>query len=173
MGTGLAFAEILRRNPSGRNEGVDLTEAMLARARTKAARSSARHWRLRQGDAYALDFADATFDVLFNAYLFDLLPTGDFEQVLAEFLRVLKPGGRLALVNLALTTHWRYGLWERLFRWKPAWVGGCRGVELCTSVCRAGLLIAETERITHLGIESELILARCPGRRPDSPIPMT
>src|SRR5262249_5393687 len=43
VGTGLAFAEILRRNPSGRNEGVDLTEAMLARARTKAARSSARH----------------------------------------------------------------------------------------------------------------------------------
>ena len=29
VGTGLAFAELLRRNPNGRNEGIDLTEVML------------------------------------------------------------------------------------------------------------------------------------------------
>jgi len=33
VGTGIAFRELLRRNPSGRNVGVDLTEAMLRRAR--------------------------------------------------------------------------------------------------------------------------------------------
>src|SRR5689334_17185450 len=36
VGTGLAFAEILRANPSGRNEGIDLTAGMLRRAEARA-----------------------------------------------------------------------------------------------------------------------------------------
>ena len=42
-----------RRNPNVRNEGIDLTEAMLAQAREKAEHSSANNWRLRVGDAYS------------------------------------------------------------------------------------------------------------------------
>jgi ubiquinone/menaquinone biosynthesis C-methylase UbiE len=37
VGTGLAFERILKANPSGRNEGIDLTEAMLNRAEKRAA----------------------------------------------------------------------------------------------------------------------------------------
>ena len=36
VGTGLGFADILSRNPTGRNDGIDLTPQMLARARAKA-----------------------------------------------------------------------------------------------------------------------------------------
>src|SRR3954463_15447577 len=57
VGTGGAFREILRRNPSGRNVGIDLTDAMLRRARAKAERSGAR-FELMQADASALPFAD-------------------------------------------------------------------------------------------------------------------
>ena len=42
-----------------------------------------------------------SFDLLINNYMFDLLPEPDFEPVLAEFGRVLKPGGRLVLANMA------------------------------------------------------------------------
>jgi SAM-dependent methyltransferase len=58
VGTGLAFERILEVNPSGRNEGVDLTDAMLARAERRAAGTGHTNFRLRVGDAYALDFAE-------------------------------------------------------------------------------------------------------------------
>lgn len=93
VGTGLAFERVLAANPHGRNEGVDLTEAMLIRAERKAAKSGSKNYRLRVGDAYALDFADNSFDVLINNYMFDLLPQQDFPAVLGEFRRVLRRAG--------------------------------------------------------------------------------
>jgi len=104
VGTGLAFEKILSVNPSGTNEGIDLTEAMLTRAEKKAARSGSSNYRLKIGDAYDLDFPNARFDVLINNYMFDLLPEQDFLMVLKEFKRVLRPGGRLAMVINAGTT---------------------------------------------------------------------
>ena len=159
VGTGLAFAELLRRNPNGTTEGVDLTEAMLARARRRAERSPARRWRLRVGDAYSLDFADDTFDLLLNCYMFDLLPEEDFPRVLGEFRRVLRTGGALVLVNMTRARHWRYRLWEALYRRRPAWVGGCRGVELVGPVERAGFTVEAAELISQFGFPSEVILA--------------
>jgi ubiquinone/menaquinone biosynthesis C-methylase UbiE len=93
LGTGLAFERILQANPSGRNEGIDLTEAMLIRAERKAAKSGSTNYRLRVGDAYDLDFPDDSFDVLINNYMFDLLPQRDFLTVLEGFRRVPCPGG--------------------------------------------------------------------------------
>ena len=87
VGTGLAFERILKLNPSGRTEGVDLTEAMLEKARQKAAKTGIVGYRLRLGDAYELDFADDSFDVLINNYMFDLIPQQDFAAVLQEFDR--------------------------------------------------------------------------------------
>ncbi|MFQ5982504.1 MAG: class I SAM-dependent methyltransferase, partial [Woeseiaceae bacterium] len=83
VGTGLAFERILCTNLSGRNEGIDLTEAMLMRAEKRAARSGSANYRLRVGDAYDLDFPDDEFDVLVSHYLFNLLPQKDFGRVLA------------------------------------------------------------------------------------------
>ena len=97
VGTGLAFERILEANPSGRNEGVDLTDAMLARAQRRVSGAGHTNYRLRVGDAYALDFADDSFDVLINNYMFDLLPESDFPRVLRGFHRVLRPGGRLLM----------------------------------------------------------------------------
>jgi ubiquinone/menaquinone biosynthesis C-methylase UbiE len=159
VGTGLAFADILGRNPNGRNEGVDLTAAMLARARRKAERAGAGNWRLRVGDAYGLDFADAAFDVLLNCYMFDLLPEDGFAPVLAEFRRVLRPGGRLVLVNLAPGDGALSRLWSRVHAVNPAWVGGCRGVRLDGVVRDAGFAIETSERVSQLGVPSEAILA--------------
>ena len=85
VGTGLAFERILEENPSGRNEGIDLTKAMLNRADRKAARSGSNNYRLSIGDAYDLHFPDDSFDVLFNNYMFDLMPQQDFLTVLEEF----------------------------------------------------------------------------------------
>jgi len=157
VGTGLAFVEILKSNPTGRNEGVDLTAAMLARAEKKARRTAAVNYRLRIGDAYALDFPDDSFDVLVNNYLFDLLPEDDFLAVLGEFGRVLRPGGRLAMVNMTEGRRWYHRAWEHLYHVNPALLGGCRPVTVLRSLERCGFRDIKTEYVSQCTFPSEVV----------------
>ena len=158
VGTGLAFERILAANPSGRNEGIDLTEAMLIRAASRAAKSGSRNYRLEVGDAYDLDFADNSFDVVVNNYMFDLLPQQDFPKVLEEFKRVLRPGGRLAIVNMAKGERWYNGIWERIYRINPALLGGCRGVSLLSQIEACGFKQTRREYISELTFPSEIVI---------------
>ncbi len=157
VGTGLAFERILQSNPSGRNEGIDLTEAMLVRAEKRAAKSGSSNYRLRVGDAYDLDFPDKSFDVLINNYMFDLLPQQDFQIVLAEFNRVLRPGGRLAMVNMTTGQRWYNGIWERIYRINPALLGGCRSVSLLPQIDLCGFTQTRREHVSQLTFPSEII----------------
>ncbi len=157
VGTGLAFERILAANPSGRNEGIDLTEAMLVRAQIKAAKSGTSNYRLRVGDAYDLDFPDDSFDVVINNYMFDLLPQQDFPAVLAEFGRVLRPGGRLALVNMTKGERWYNGIWERIYRLNPALLGGCRSVSLLPQLEACGFGQTRREYLSQLTFPSEIV----------------
>ncbi len=157
VGTGLAFERILRANPSGRNEGIDLTDAMLERARRRAAATGTAHYRLRLGDARALDFGEAEFDVLINNYMFDLLPEADFATVLREFRRVLRAGGRLVVVNMTRGRRWYHGVWERLYRINPAWLGGCRGVEVAPAMAASGFARIRREALSQMTFPSEIV----------------
>jgi len=157
VGTGLAFAEILKQNPSGRNEGIDLTQEMLDKAIHKAAASGRNNYRLKLGDAYQLEFADAAFDVLVNNYMFDLLPQEDFAPVLAEFKRVLRPGGRLVLVNMAKGERWHNAIWEAIYKLNATWIGGCRGVSLLEHVQAMGFQGTRREFISHMTFPSEVV----------------
>lgn len=162
VGTGLAFAGILEANPTGRNEGIDLTDAMLARAERRAARSGTANYRLRTGDAYALDFGDDSFDVVINNYMFDLLPSSDFRRVLGEFKRVLRPGGRLVMVNMTEGERWYNGLWQMIYRASPALLGGCRGVRVAPHLAALGFEDVERTYISQSTFPSEVISARLP-----------
>ncbi len=159
VGTGLAFKRILEANPSGLNEGIDLTDAMLARAQRRVSGAGHTNYRLRVGDAYALDFADDSFDVLVNNYMFDLLPESDFPRVLGEFRRVLCPGGRLAMVNMTAGEHWYNGIWPLIYRINPALLGGCRGVSLVPHLEAAGFNRIEREYVSQSTFPSEVICA--------------
>ena len=162
VGTGLAFEQILRANPAGRNDGIDLTDAMLARAKKRAARSGSDNYSLAIGDAYNLDFADSSFDVLINNYMFDLLPEEDFSFVLGEFRRVLRPGGRLAMVNMTRGERWYNGLWERVYRVNPALLGGCRGVLLQPQLEACGFVDTHREYISQFTFPSEIVFGTKP-----------
>ena len=114
VGTGLSFQRILQQNPNGINEGLDLSPAMLAKAKEKANRTGVKNYNLQLGDAYQLDFADATFDLLINNYMFDLLPESDFPTHLTRIsprfapgrtLGFAKHGKRRTLVSTNLARH--------------------------------------------------------------------
>ena len=162
VGTGLAFEKILRANPSGRNEGIELTEAMLARAKRRAARTGTDNYHLRHGDAYALDYPDGDFDVLINNYLFDLLPRQDFLTVLTEFKRVLRPGGRLAMVNMTMGQRGYNRVWEAIYRLNPALLGGCRGIFILPVLEECGFINTKREYVSQMTFPSEVVLAVAP-----------
>jgi demethylmenaquinone methyltransferase/2-methoxy-6-polyprenyl-1,4-benzoquinol methylase len=90
-GTGdLAVADL--RAGAGRVTGLDFSEAMLVRARRKAPLDWVR------GDMLALPFADATFDAATVG--FGVRNVADLELALRELRRVLRPGGRLAILEI-------------------------------------------------------------------------
>ena len=155
VGTGAAFAELLARNPSGRNVGIDLTEAMLRRARQKAERTRVPH-ELAIGDARALCFETGAFDVVINNNMFGLLPEAEFVPILTELARVLRPGGRLAIVTMGRPSR-RLAAW--LYDLVPVWFGGWREIELAPFVLTAGLELVDRRTVEQLGIPSEVLLA--------------
>jgi ubiquinone/menaquinone biosynthesis C-methylase UbiE len=159
VGTGLLFVEILKRNPHGRNEGIDVTEEMLARARKRALAAGVPSYRLEIGDAYHLAHPDESFDALVNTFMFDLLPVADFPTVLGEFKRVLKRGGRLVTANMTRGEGWLDAVWERIYRTRASWLGGCRPVRLAPFLEAAGFRIEAREVVREFGLASEVIRA--------------
>jgi ubiquinone/menaquinone biosynthesis C-methylase UbiE len=92
VGTGVNFPTY---PPHVRLTGIDISEEMLAIARTRASELG-REVELRQGDAHALPLSDATFDTV--VCTFGLCAIPDIDAALDEMTRVLKPEGKLILV---------------------------------------------------------------------------
>ncbi len=76
--------------------GIDLSAEMLAIARRRAGETG-RDVELREGDAHELPFDDGSFDSVLATYSLCNIP--DTHRALAEMHRVLRPGGRLVLVD--------------------------------------------------------------------------
>lgn len=97
-GTGLNFPHIIERiGPKGRIVGVDLTRAMLERTRRRAARHRWGGVALMEGDAARLPLASESCDGVLCSYAMVIIP--DYRRAVAEAVRVLKPGGRLVLLE--------------------------------------------------------------------------
>jgi demethylmenaquinone methyltransferase/2-methoxy-6-polyprenyl-1,4-benzoquinol methylase len=114
-GTGdLTLALARRVGPGGEVVGSDFSEGMLARARAKALRHSpAAAVRFEWGDALALPYADSSFDLAtvgFGARNFSDLPRG-----LAELARVVRPGGRVVVLEITTPTRPPLSLFYRLW----------------------------------------------------------
>ncbi len=139
-GTGdLALALAGRVSPGGEVLGCDFSEAMLDRARTKAAaRDGGARVRFEWADAMALPYDDDTFDaatVGFGARNFEDLARG-----LREMARVVRPGGRVVVLEITTPTRAPlaqfYGLW--FDRVVPVLGEGAAGVERLAARIRGG-----------------------------------
>jgi ubiquinone/menaquinone biosynthesis C-methylase UbiE len=95
-GTGEITRRLAELYPQSQVLGLDVLESSLALAR-RDSRALAPRVDYRIGDAFALDLADASVDLLVCRHMSQSVP--DFALVLAEFTRVLKPGGWLHLLS--------------------------------------------------------------------------
>ena len=159
IGTGL---NLVAYPPDVTLTGLDLSEDMLSIARIRAAELG-RAATLRQGDAHALPFEDASFDTVVCTLGLCAIP--DIDSAVGQMVRVLRPGGRLLLVDHVASS-------SRIVR------GMQRLVELATlplagehylrrplyQVKAAGLDIELVERFT-LGLVERLV-----ARKPRHPI---
>jgi arsenite methyltransferase len=120
-GAGLLAREMAAEVGSvGSVDGIDPSESMLARARRRRGADGAAEIRFLAGDASALPFADASFDAAVATQVYEYVR--DMPAALGEAFRVLRPGGRL----LVLDTDWGSIVWhsakpERTRRVLAAW----------------------------------------------------
>ena len=80
--------------------GIDMTPAMLAKARAAASEMDLTNVEFVEGEAEQLPFGDARFDVVISNGVIDLIP--DKDAVFAEINRVLVPGGRIQIADVTI-----------------------------------------------------------------------
>ena len=101
VGSGSGFDSLIASKlvgPEGRVIGIDMTHAMLRKARSGAAEMGATNVEFREGHAEDLPLPDEFADIIISNGVLNLTP--DKKRTLREWKRVLKPGGRLYIGDI-------------------------------------------------------------------------
>lgn len=164
FGTGKTFLKLAKKvGNTGEVYGLDISRKMTNRTHRALRRVNLLHRAgLVVADAETGCFRDAVFDLVFSSYMLDLFDTATIPNVLTEFKRLLKPGGRLVLVGLSKGSGWHDDM--RLYEWMygrvPSLLGGCRPVRLAPYLQELGFKDVEREymRAGHL-MPTEIVSA--------------
>jgi ubiquinone/menaquinone biosynthesis C-methylase UbiE len=159
VGTGVVFEEIVKRNPNGQNEGIDLSPSMLQRAEERLKNYNINSFHLQVGSVYQLPFVDNTFDLLINNFMLDLLPEDDFSLILSEMKRVLKPSGRVVISTMAFGEKWYNKIWFWIAKHFPNLLTGCRPISLESYILKSGFENVIVEKISQNTFPAEVLKA--------------
>jgi arsenite methyltransferase len=165
LGSG-AGADVLisarRVGPAGKAIGLDMTDEMLALARTNAEQAGVENVEFHKGFIEAIPLPDASVDVVISNCVLNL--SGDKPQVLREVARVLRPGGRFAISDVIADEDMDAATRADMQQWTGCIGGALTRVEFEEALANAGLMdieIRETHRV-HDQAASAIVRARKP-----------
>lgn len=152
VGTGLSAVQY---PPGCRVVAIDLSEAMLARARSRLTRKGVEHVALCRMDAARLAFGDAEFDAVYAPYVMNVV--ADPVHVAREMTRVCRPDGRIVILN-----HFEHAESRSrgLVRWlgRLAWHAGVNwNVNLYSFLRDAGLTALSVDRVNVPRVSSVVV----------------
>jgi ubiquinone/menaquinone biosynthesis C-methylase UbiE len=162
-----SFLAAARVGPAGRVIGVDMTPAMLERARATAERNGIHNVEFRQGYAEALPVEEGSVDVIFSNCVINL--SEDKGQVFQEAFRALKPGGRLEVSDIVTAGAMPLELRANAAGWAECVTGALPEAEYLELIAQAGFTDVTTRRRTSAGqaggvaVYSAIVAARKPG----------
>jgi SAM-dependent methyltransferase len=143
LGSGAGFDCFLAARQlagTGRVIGVDMTPAMITKARANARKGGYQNVEFRLGEIEALPIEDASVDLILSNCVINLSP--EKTRVLHEAFRVLKSGGRLAIADIVATQPLPVEMKSRLEA-----IGACVGGATLVSELHAMLVAAGFNRI--------------------------
>ena len=158
-GTGVLLIELARANVGGTTLGFDLAPGMVAEATRRLRREQVVGARARQGDIRALDLGDDSVDTLTSSYVLDILPAEEIRTALDECSRVLRPGGRLVMVNCTPAETRRHRVPELLYGSGLPLTANCRAIRLAPILKELGFIEVEREYLSQIGLPSEIVRA--------------
>lgn len=139
--------------------GIDFSAEMLAKAQRKVDRQGLSHVKhLRQMDARALDFPDATFDTVAAMHVLSVVP--DPEKVMSEIARVLKPGGRVVIANHFVRTKGVLAMLERVSAPFANVIGWHSDFHIETVLGQECLTVEEQKPLPPVGMMTFLVLRK-------------
>jgi arsenite methyltransferase len=165
LGSG-AGADVLisarRVGPSGRAIGLDMTDEMLALARTNAAAAGVTNVEFVKGYLEDMPLADESVDVVISNCVINL--SGDKPRVLREAARVLRSGGRFAVSDVIADDDMDAATRADMAAWTGCIAGAMTRGQFERALTESGLVdieIRETHRV-HERAASAIIRARKP-----------
>jgi len=164
FGTGHCLAALAKAvGPTGHVIGLDISDGMLAIARERLQQEGlAERVDLHLGDAAKLDFIEAgSLDGVFMSFTLELFDNPEIPRVLQEIHRILKPGGRLAVVSM--TKMDPPGMAVRIYEWfhehMPNYAD-CRPIFARQALEQNGFTIRDVSVSSMWGLPVEIVLGQ-------------
>lgn len=139
------FLAAQKVGPRGRAIGVDMTEAMVERARASAQKMGMTNVEFLLGEIESLPLEDASVDVVISNCVINLAP--DKSRVFREAFRVLKPGGRLIVSDIVTRGSMTDPMKNDLSAWAGCLAGALEDQEYLKIIAEAGF--EQVEVIAH------------------------